>query len=94
MHIRKTRSMLPEVVTCFLTYMYTFKRPAAVFPYPHVPAAAKASTMLSLASILASVSISYRVHAHATSERDTPAVVFRSCLLPRLLFEFTRRVPI
>jgi hypothetical protein len=96
MHIRETRSIVSEVVTRFLTniYMNTSKRPAAVFPYPHVPAAAKASTMLSLASILASVSISYRVHAHATSERDTPTVVFRSCLFPRLLFDLTRRVRI
>jgi hypothetical protein len=28
---------------------------------------------------------------HATLERDTPAVVFRSCLFSHLLFEFTHR---
>lgn len=92
MHIREPCKKVPEVITCFLTCTYP-KASGRVSLSPR-PCSAKASTMLSLASILASVSISYRVHAHATSVRDTPAVVFRSCLFSRLLFEFTRRVRI
>lgn len=42
MHIRRTLgSMVPEVVI-LLSYIGTYvQRPAAVFPYPHVPAALK-----------------------------------------------------
>ena len=91
MHIRRTHgSMVPEVAICFLTYIRP-KASGGVSLSPR-PCSAKASTMLSLAPILASVSISYRVHAHATSVGDIPAVVFRSCLFSRLLFEFPRRV--
>jgi hypothetical protein len=96
MHIRRIfGSMVPEVVillSCICRYICS-KASGGVSLSPR-PCSAKASTMLSLAPILPSVSISYRVHAHATSVRDTPAVVFRSCLFSRLLFEFTRRVRI
>jgi hypothetical protein len=82
-------------------YSSSSKRPASfslVFPslsYPHphvhVPAAAKAHAVTG-----ADPTISLNLleeSMHATLERDTPAVVFRSCLFSRLPFESTRRIP-
>lgn len=71
---------------------YYSKRPAVVFPsLSCLPTSLQAlKHMLSLASILGSVSISWKESMHATRERDTPAVLFRSCLFSRLLFVLIR----
>jgi hypothetical protein len=84
MHIQSAYSSLHQKASFGLVF------PSLSYPHVHVPAAAKTHAVTG-----ADPTISLNLleeSMHATLERDTPAVVFRSRLFSRLLFESTRRI--
>jgi hypothetical protein len=84
MHIQSAYSSLHQKASFGLVF------PSLSYPHVHVPAAAKTHAVTG-----ADPTISLNLleeSMHATLERDTPAVVFRSRLFSRLLFESTRQI--